>query len=273
VNAFLEIASALINEFQNFFTALNRYIDSNNYEDVYKIIFELFYQAAYNKSFLLENLHKNARLLNVLQHTRNILKYVNEIIDRHNADLHIIAQEMLRRVYAVLEEMPRSSPRYVILCDGLSIIDATYIAYRLKMENMKPFIVPLINPGGTTGMYKLILESRNYIQGTEISLNDIARKIADKVHAKNATVFREYDKAIHQLRKASSAEIIHFMYKLTSKLYNEITRIKSTFNGVVVLLSDHGYDIIERDSKSYEVRHHWLSHSFSLSVIVPILIV
>lgn len=271
MNTFLEVVSTSIDKLHEILIVLVRYINADNYENVYKIIFELFYRAVYNKPFLLKNLHKDVRLFNVLQYTKKLMDYISNVAYRHCADLHIIAQEIFRRAYAFLEEIPKSSPRYVIFCDGISIIDTTYIAYRLKKEHMEPFIALLINPGGVTETYKFIFEPHSYLQGTNITLNDIAHKIARSISARDTIVFRDYDEAIHQLRDVHSTDIIDKMYGLTSRLYNKIIQLKNEFNGTVLLLSDHGYDIIEKNMNLYEVKHFWRPHS--LSIVASLLII
>jgi len=267
----MDVASMVINEFNRFLTDLSRYIDSDNYEYVYRIIFELFYQVAYGKPFLLKNLYKDVRLSNLLRCAKKLIDYVDDVARRHYADLDAIAREILRRVYAVLEELPQKNPRYVILCDGLSIIDTTYIVYRLRKRLMEPFVALLINPGGVTETYKFILEPYAYMQNVNVSLNDVARRVAEKVSAKGAVVLRDHDESIHRLKMMRNTDIVDQMYKLTSRLYDKIVQLKSEFNGVVMLLSDHGYDIVERDPDLYEVNHSWKPHS--LSIISSILII
>jgi len=267
----MDVASMVINEFNGFLTDLNRYIDSNDYEYVYKIIFELYYQVAYGKSFLLKNLYKDVRLSNLLRCAKKLIDYVDDVARRHYADLDAVARETLRRVYAVLEELPQRNPRYVILCDGLSIIDSTYIVYRLRKKLMEPFAALLINPGGATETYKFILESYAYMQNTIFSLNDVARRVAEKISAKDAVVPRDHDESIHRLKMMRNTDIVDQMYKLTSRLYDKIVQLKREFNGVVMLLSDHGYDIVERDSGLYDVYHSWKPHS--LSIISSILVI
>jgi len=267
----MDVASMVMNELNEFLAALSRYIDSDDYKYVYKIVFELFYQAAYDKPFLLKNLHKDVRLSNLLRYAKNLIDYVNDVVRRHYADLHIVAQEILRMVYAVLEELPRKNPRYVILCDGLSIIDSTYLIYRMRKRLMKPFAALLINPGGATETYKFILEPHTYIQNINVSLNDVARVVAEKVSAKDAVIFRDHDEAIHRLKMIHGTDIVDQMYKLTSRLYDKIIQLKNEFNGIVMLFSDHGYDVVERGSDLYEVNHFWGPHS--LSIIASILVI
>jgi len=261
----------VINEFNGFLTDLNRYVDSDDYGYVYRVIFELFYQVAHGKPFLLKDLYKDARLSNLLGRAKKLIDYVDDVARRHYADLDVIAREILRRAYTVLEELPQRNPRYVILCDGLSIIDSTYIVYRLRRRLMEPFAALLINPGGATETYKFIFEPYAYMQNTVFSLNDVARRVAEKVRAKDAVVLRDHDESIHRLKMMRNTDIVDQMYKLTSRLYDKIVQLKSEFNGVVMILSDHGYDIVERDSDLYDVYHSWKPHS--LSIISSILII
>jgi hypothetical protein len=267
-----ELASLLINELQDFINMLSRSIDLDNYRKVYKVVFEIFYQAVNHKSFLLSrDLYKDARLSTVLYRARRILDITTEVTDKHKASVHALAREMLRRAYALLAEAPEDKPRYVIVCDGFSIIDAVFIAFGLKREHMEPFIAPLINSGGITETYKFILEPYNYLQHDNLTLKVIAHKIAEKVRAKDFIVFRGYDDLIHQLRNERAAKILDEMYSLTSKLYSKIVRLKSEFNGMVMLLSDHGYDVIAVDADKYKMEHYWRPNSFS--IIAPLLIV
>ena len=268
----MELASLLIDELQGFINTLSRYIDLDDYKEAYKVIFEIFYQAVNHRSFLLnKDLYKDARLSIVLYHARRLLNIVTEIVDKYSASIHALARETLRRAYALLAEVPEDMPRYVVICDGFSIIDAVYIAFRLKRKSMELFIAPLINPGGITETYKFILEPHSYLRNTNLTLNVIAHNIAERVHAKDAIVFRGYDDSIHQLRNVHATDIIDTMYTLTSKLYGKVMKLKNEFNGIVMLLSDHGYDVTVRDVNLYGVEHCWRPHS--LSVIASLLIV
>jgi len=267
----LEIASLLIDEFHSLINMLPRYIDLDKHKEIYKIIFEIFYQAVNRRTLLLKNLCKDVRLSRILQHVRRTLNIVSGIIDRRVANIQTLAHEMLRRAYIVLAEVPENTPKYVIVCDGLSIVDAVYIAFRLKKENMEPFVAPLINPGGITETYKFILEPRSYLQYGNLTLNVIAHSIAKKICAKDAIVFRGYDDYIHRLRNIHAVNIINTMYSLTSKLYSKIAWMKSEFNGMIMLLSDHGYDVIAEDVNMCKVEHCWRPRA--LSVIASLLVV
>jgi len=267
----MDVASMVINEFNEFLADLSRYIDSDNYEYDYRIIFELFYQISYGKPFLLKNLYKDARLSNLFRRAKKLIDYIDDVARRLYANFDAIAREILRKVYAVLEELPQKNPRYVILCDGLSIIDSAYIAYRLRKRSIEFFAALLINPGGVTETYKFILEPYIYMQNINVSLNDIARILAEKVGAKSAVVIRDYDESIHRLKMMRNTDVVTQMYKLTSRLYDKIVQLKSEFNGVVIIFSDHGYDILEGDSGLYEVNHSWKSRS--LSIVSSILVI
>ncbi len=270
MNSVLEIASLLIDNLNRLLNKLHQYISLDNPEETYKVIFGIFYQALHSKSFIL-NLHRDARLSSVLQYAQMFLSVINEVVSSPDTDIHALSREMLRKAYARIAETPENMSRYVVVCDGLSIIDATYIAYRFKRENMEPFIIPLINPGGATETFKFILEPRSYLKGYNLTLNDIARVIAEKMRAKDSIVFRGYDETIHKLKNVDAAEIVRTMYGLASSLYNKITHLKKEYNSCVVVLSDHGYDVIESSGGLYDVNHFWSPKS--LSVIAPLLII
>ncbi len=270
MSAVLEVASLLIDKLHTLLDMLHQYTNFDSPEKTYKAIFEMFYQASYHKP-LLKSLHKDARLLKILQYVRELLNIVNDVISERNIDIFALAREILRRAYTKLAETSENMPRYVIICDGLSIIDAMYIAYRLKKEGMKPSIIPLINPGGVTETYKFILEPHSYIQNINLTLNVIAHRIAEKIHAKDYEVFKEYDELIHQLKNVHAIDIIKKMYKLNSDLCNKITRLKKDFNSTIMILSDHGYDITEKSNGFYDVNHLWGPRSFS--VIASLLII
>jgi len=268
VNVILEKASLLIDRFHDLLDALTQRIDLNDNKEIYKVIFEIFHQTAYGRPLLLKDLWKDARLLSVLNLTREFLNLVHETINNYSANLSALAQEMFRKALMEVSKLPKSLPRYVIMCDGLSIIDATYIAYTMKKEGVNLFVAPLINPGGVTETYKFVLEPHAYLRGVNFTLKDLARKIAEMVNAKGFTVFGDYDRTIHQLKDVEVSNIVDTMYRLTLKLYDEIIRRR---NFVVIVLSDHGYDIVEKSASLYEVRHSWSPSS--LSVIAPLLVV
>ncbi len=271
MNAVLETTTLLMNKLRALLNILLQYVNFDSLEEAYKVVFELFYQASRHKPFLLKNLHKDARLSGMLQYAEELLSDVYEVISERNIDVLELAREMFRRASAELAEASKSASKYVIVCDGLSIIDALYIACRLKREGAELFIAPIINPGGATETYKFILEPHSYIQNADLTLNDIARRIAEKMRAKDYIVFRDYDEFIHQLKSVRASDIIGTMYTLTSKLYSKITQLKGGFGSTIIMLSDHGYDIVEKEGGLYDVNHSWSPRS--LSVIASLLIV
>lgn len=269
----MELASLLINRSQDLIDTFHRHLDLNDHEDAYKEVFEIFFQAIKGKPFLLNrDLYRDARLREVLSSVKELLKAITSAISEHSASVLPLAGNMLRKAQRRLNMLPGDRPRYVVACDGLSIIDATYIASRLKKESVDPFMTPMINPGGYTETYKFILKTFNYISGDRITLDTIVRDVAGVVHAKYYTVFRGYDKAIHELNNVPAIKIIDAMYELTSRLYSEIVRLRRDFNGAVMVLSDHGYDVVAGDGAGlYKVVHRWGPNSFS--VIAPLLVI
>jgi len=264
----LERASLLIDKFHDLLNVLAQRIDLSDDKEAYSVIFEIFHQAVHGKPLLLRDLRKDVRFLSALNLAREFLNLVNETVDNYSASLSALAQEVFRKALMELDRRPRSLPRYVIACDGLSVIDATYIAFIVKKEGMKPFVAPLINPGGVTETYKFVLEPHAYLQGANLTFKDIARRIAEKINARYFVVFVDYDKAIHQLKDVEVSNIVDTMYRLTLGLYSEIAQLR---NSIIVVLSDHSYDIVERDAGLYETKHSW--NPRSLSVVAPLLVV
>jgi len=264
----LGVASLLADKFSGLLNRLDAHIYSSDYEELYKLIFEMFYQAISRKPLLERDLYRDVRLLEVLRSMESFLELVNEVVEKYKAVIHEVARETLRRVFA---ELPKGSSRYVIVCDGLSIIDVTYIALRLRREHLQHSTRILINPGGVTETYKFILAPHDYMQNPNLTLNDIASKIAERVQARQWFVFRGYDDSIHKLRNVHASDVVSAMFNLTSKLYSEILWLRREFKGIVMVFSDHGYDVAEKSGGLYDVEHSWKPNS--LSVIAPILVV
>jgi len=264
----LERASLIINKFHDLLNALAQRVDLNNDKRAYSVIFEIFHQAVHGKPLLLRDLRKDVRLLSTLNLAKEFLDFVSETVNNYSASLSALTREVFRKAFMELDKLPRNLPRYVIVCDGFSVIDATYIALAIKREGIKSFVAPLINSGGVTETYKFLLEPHVYLQGADLTLEDVARRIAEKIDAKVSVVFGDYDKTIHQLKDVEIGKIMDTMYKLTLRLYGEIIRLR---NSIVIVLSDHSYDIVERGAGLYETKHSWSPRS--LSVVAPLLII
>jgi len=274
----IKLTSLLVDKLQNLVDAFYHYVDLNHYNRVeaYKLILETFYQAIdYKQSLLGKDLRKDIRLLRMLDSARKFLDTITEVEEKYGASVPALVRETFRRARAVLANVPEDIPRYVIICDGLSIIDMIYIVTRLRKEleknSMKGFFVaPLINPGGVTETYKFILEPHIYLYNGSLTLDDIAKNITKQLLAKEYIVFREYDRLLHQLKSVHVNTIVDTMFKLTSELYNKILHLKKEFHSVVVLISDHGYDIVTGDGM-YKIEHFWRPRS--LSIIASLAIV
>jgi hypothetical protein len=233
---------------------------------IYEILFNIIYYSTTGLSFTTKDLFKNVRFTCTLYSAKKLLDSVFDVYNRYKASLAYMISEVYR--VAISKLILRSKvPKYVILCDGMSIIETIYISYKIRPVI---FIGIAINPGGVTETYKFILQPHDYLsRDKSLTLEEIAQQIASEVGGESQ-VFREFDDIIHRSKATNSHTIIKTMYNIVSRLAERLFDLKREFNASIMLISDHGYDVIQRNSDIFELQHRW--NPRALSILSPILV-
>jgi rhodanese-related sulfurtransferase len=232
---------------------------------VYEVIFNIVHYGVIGVFITDPELYRDARFIGFLNVTKNFLKKIFEIHDKYRTSIFNIAHNVFDGVLHLLKHA--KGFRYVVFCDGMSIVEALYIAYKMRAG----FINVIINPGGVTETYKFLLGAEEYM-ARQPRLEEIVSAIARRAGA-SYIIFRGYDEVIHRLESSEGVEpwlIIDEMYNATLRLEVALSRLKRE-GATIVLLSDHGYDVVPLASGKFKTLHRWSSKS--LSIIAPVLII
>jgi hypothetical protein len=238
--------------------------------EVYRVLFSIHHYLATGLSLSPEFPLKDVRFRCTMDSLREFFENAFRIHDNYRASLRALAHEMYSRglSHLKLHDETAKTTKYVLLCDGMSMVEALYIAYRLRPS----FIGVILNPGGITETYKLILEPRAYFeQNRQITLDTIAQRMAEELGAKEYYVFREFDERIHSGRIVRASDAIDLMYDVTVMLANKLEYLRREYNATILVLSDHGYDVIPESGSIYRFDHRWRPRS--LSILSPLLVI
>ncbi|MBS7605959.1 MAG: hypothetical protein QXO15_09995 [Nitrososphaerota archaeon] len=172
-----------------------------------------------------------------------------------------------------IENFTRVSRRkpFLILCDCLSLPEYAFIftgACKFSFSDM----LFMINPGGKTKTFEFL--AKNYLNvdySKEPSLEDIANGLTRKLSCSGCTLFREMDILIHRFEKVGFTSLRDMVKVFYERISSLIASIKAhSIDHPVLLLTDHGYDVISKDGRIYPY-HRWSGES-SLSIIAPALV-
>jgi hypothetical protein len=68
-----------------------------------------------------------------------------------------------------------------------------------------------------------------------------------------------------------ASDAIDLMYDVTLRLTNKLEYLRREYNAIMLLLSDHGYDVIPEAGSIYRFDHRWRPRS--LSILSPLLVI
>jgi hypothetical protein len=245
--------------------------------EVYAALHDIFHYVATGDELIISYV-TDPRLLSFMDRTRSFLYYVWSRHKEYVASMDVIAKEIYKRALDILRDVGTSNNIHVFACDALSIVDALFIVYKLSTEyKLRPrFFGTIINPSGKTSTYKFLLDSKRFLEeGENISLMNAVRNAISNIlntNNINITKFNDIDKFIHDNENIGfndASTIINKLYELVSSLYENIKHLVAN-NIIVVIVSDHGYDI-QKVSSEYRLRHGLGPNS--LSILAPVLII
>ncbi len=268
---FADHVTVLVNTLNDIYGCLKQDLKHvSDDREVYGALFNILHYLVSGSSPTQEPPLGDVRFRCTMDYVRELLEYAFRIHNDYRAGLSVLAREMYNRSLSNLKLRggATKTTRYLLLCDGMSMVEALYIAYRLRPS----FIGVILNPGGVTETYKLILEPHAYFkQDGQITLNDIAQRIAGELGAEGYYVFRDFDERIHSGRIVRASDVIDLMYGVTLKLANKLEYLKREYNATILVLSDHGYDVMPEAGSVYKLDHRWRPRS--LSILSPLLVI
>jgi hypothetical protein len=232
---------------------------------MYETIFNILHFSVAGRLLTEAKLSGDPRFVDVLSTSKKFLDNILRIYDEYRACISNIASEVFDRVLYFLKRS--KGLKHFVFCDGMSLTEALYLAGKLRAN----IINVIINPGGVTETYKFILGSREYI-AKQPNLDVVVETIAKKAGASH-TIFREYDEAVHKIGSSEGLDprsIVEKMYSITLRLELTIHSLKKE-GATIVLLSDHGYDVVPVGSGKFKTQHRWGPRSLSIPASVMII--
>jgi hypothetical protein len=232
---------------------------------VYETVFNILHYSVTGRLLTEAKLSGDPRFVDVLSTSKKFLDNILRIYNEYRACISNIASEVFDRVVYFLKRS--KGLKHFVFCDGMSLTEALYLACKLRVN----FINVIINPGGVTETYKFILGSWEYI-AKQPNLDVMVGTIAKKAEASH-TIFREYDEAVHRIGNSEGLDprsIVEKMHSITLRLELTIHSLKKV-GATIVLLSDHGYDVVPVGSGKFKTQHRWGPRS--LSILAPVMII
>ena len=247
--------------------------------EVYAALHDIFHYVATRDELIISKKYViDPRLQSFMNKTYSFLDYVWSLHKEYVASMDVIAKEVYKHALDILRDVGTSNYIHIFACDALSIVDALFIVYKLFTEyKLRPrFFGIIINPSGKTSTYKFLLDPRRFLEeGENISLMNAVRNAISNIlntNNINITKFDDIDRFIHDNENIGfndASTIINKLYELVSSLYKNIKYLV-TNNIIVVIVSDHGYNI-QKVSSEYKLRHGLSPNS--LSILAPVLII
>lgn len=244
----------------------------NDFKQAYSLIFKCIWQSI--NPILFPEINSRYELVDFIKEVRDLIKEANSKARRMGAAAKFLLLEALRKVEIT---MKNSNSSYVVLCDGLSIIEMLAIIYYFRDQINLETVMCGINPSGKTGTFKYLAE--HYVKTTvrgdvdELTMRNIAQKLRDKLGCAGYRFFSEIDHFVHRSRCSplfSCMKLINNLFNCTSKLINILRELK---DGKILILADHGYDIITENMSKWYLDHRFNMDELSLSPITPIFII
>ncbi len=168
-------------------------------------------------------------------------------------------------------KISRKKP-YLILCDCLSLPEYVFILTKFADKLYSSDIFFMINPGGKTKTFEFLAERYlNIGYSKEPSLKDIVNGLSKKLNCSGNSLFIEIDRLIHKFENVGFTSIRNMIETFHESISNLIAYIKDlSTSHIVLLLTDHGYDVKLKNGRFYPY-HRWSGES-CLSIIAPALV-
>lgn len=210
----------------------------------------------------ISNDHYSPNIASLVNSTKRLIDELIPAINNHTLFCNFIEKNI-----RVLREMPRE--KLIILSDNLSLQDALFIISKIGL--LEDFLVS-INPSGKTSTYKFLISKCSMLTNVLPGLRDVGGYIAKNTGSSYIKV-NIIDKTLHKYDKVvfnGIDEVAEAMFEPLNKLLLLINKHRWRD---ILLICDHGYDVIKYDTDRYILRHKLVSGVFSMSTLCISLII
>jgi len=148
----------------------------------------------------------------------------------------------IERAESVLKTY-RKKP-FIILCDGLSLPEYTYLYDKFSRATRPDGLLYAINPGGMTKTYEYLTSILLGSRSEELTMTIVGELLEKRFKAAGFMVLREIDELVHK----AHLEKFPRPYDMAVSLHKAVEEIALKISALsedycILVLSDHGYDV------------------------------
>ena len=194
----------------------------------------------------------------------HLLEQVDSIVASSKPVLISGEADLKHTVDAVKHEVERVD--YVLVYDCMSLVEQLAISAFLKVEGVKSVFLStvFVNPAGVTRFVTQQLHGTGY----RASLLGVARYIANELRASLYTKSSFVDEKVHEAGLLGAEEFVDRMD--IDRVAREV--LERARSGRVLVLSDHGYDVVVSVRENYIYVVHGFRRGDSSSYVPLVLL-
>lgn len=162
----------------------------------------------------------------------------------------------IERAESILKS--RGKKPFIVLCDGLSLAEYTYLYDRFSRAIHPSGLLYAINPGGMTKTYEYLTSILLNSPQVNVTMTIVGELLKSKFEAVGSVVLRDIDELVHKAQSEkfpSASDMAISLHRVIEEISFKIGVLSEDYR--VLVLSDHGYDA------SLELNGWSLSHMFS----------
>jgi hypothetical protein len=162
----------------------------------------------------------------------------------------------IERAESILKN--REKKPFIVLCDGLSLPEYTYLYDRFSRVTHPSGLLYAINPGGMTKTYEYLTSILLNLPAENMTMTVVGELLRRRLEAVGSMVLREVDELVHRAQTEkfpTTSDMAISLHKVIEEIAFKIGVLSEDY--CVLVLSDHGYDVF------LEVNGWSLSHAFS----------
>jgi hypothetical protein len=263
---------SLLNDIRELTLSLRRAFTLSNYEtpfERYRTIFLICLCAAYKEEEYCK-VKSNPILQEPLGIAERLLTGLDQLVSSGIAISGEATVEAMKKAEALSRRSTK--PKFIYFFDAFSLPEYLFFASELKDAVSLEGLLYSVNPGGMTRTFEHI--SRGYVRdfSSNLTLDDVANSLKQKMSAAGTRVFRNIDHAIHDSGGngfLQLEDLIEALFQILEVPFGEIRQLLDDYR--VVLVADHGYDVYFRDDR-WRLLHGIGDNRGKISAFIPVMV-
>ena len=237
-------------------------------KEVYALLQKIIMHEAERSHFI--EVESNPILWDLSFSVNRLIKSIDRVVKNRLTE----SSFYLREAIDFIEHLKKTDkPMHILLCDALSLSEHMFLIYFFHNLVDSKNTLCAINPSGKTSTFKYLAEEYFKLgvvsPSEETTMNTVAENLRRRLSAAGYSIFREFDRLIHRDTLYSDFNaLLDALFNAVSNLQKRIESLANE-NYRVLVLADHGYDIIFEE-KGWTLAHEW-REGVCLSTLIPIL--